>query len=113
MSSEKTREAGRSEPCPPWCAGEHREADHPDDRYHDSPTTPVPVIFAERDREAGPGQWAMEPGEIAITTSQHIESDDVVVFIGREDRLDQQLNLTVESAARLARSIERHLDVVR
>lgn len=113
MSSEQTRESWRSEACPSWCVKDHHDDDHPDDRFHDSAATRVPVIFAERDHEAGPGRWAHVPGEISIITSQHVESSEVVVFIGREDHVDQRLNLSVEGAARLAEGIERHLDATR
>lgn len=113
MSSEQTLAAGRSEPCPPWCIREHHDDDHPDDRYHDSAATRVPVIFAERDHQAGPGRWAHVRGEISIITSRYVGSADVVVFIGREEQPDRQLNLTVEGAARLAEGIQRHLDATR
>lgn len=110
MSSEQTRAEWQSEPCPPWCIRAHHDDDPPDDRFHDSATTQVPVIFAVRDHDAGPGRYTHEPGQVSIVTSRHVDSDDVVVFIGCEDNADQQLNLTVESSARLAGSIARHLD---
>lgn len=109
MTSEQARAIWQSEPCPPWCTVVHRDDDHPDDRYHDSAALQVPAIVLERDREAGPGRWVREPAEITIVTSRHADTVDVVTLIGRDDRLDQQLSLTPEGAARLADAILQHL----
>lgn len=110
MSSKNPRAAWQSEPCPAWCTQQHRDDDHPEDRFHDSVATRVPMVFAERDHEAGPGRWAHTPGEISIVTSRHAETSDVVVFIGRDEHPGQELSLTPEGAARLAVAIARHLD---
>lgn len=112
MSSD-THATRQSEPCPSWCTQQHSDDDHPDDRFHDSAVTQVSVIFAERDHVAGPGRWVHTAGEISIVTSRHIDTSDVVVFIGRDDQVNQQINLTTDSAARLAEAITRHLDATR
>jgi hypothetical protein len=112
MDDEHARAVWQSEPCPPWCSGEHHDDDHPDDRYHDSPSVQVPVTVMERDHAAGPGRWIPLPGEITIITSQHADTGEMVTFIGRADRRDQQLHLTPDGAARLAREIVQHLATI-
>lgn len=109
MNDEKARAIWQTEPCPPWCTQDHRDDDHPDDRYHDSAVTRVPVILIERDHAAGPGRWEREAGEITIVTSRHADTAEVVTFIGRDDGPGQQLTLTPEGAARLAAAIARHV----
>jgi len=36
-----------NEDCPPWCAREHHEGDHPEDRLHSSEPVHVPVVLRE------------------------------------------------------------------
>ncbi|MDQ1129846.1 hypothetical protein [Microbacterium sp. SORGH_AS_0888] len=35
--------------CPPWCDGEHRDDDHPDDRIHAAAGVGVPVTLRDPD----------------------------------------------------------------
>ena len=109
MESEQPRASWQSEPCPAWCTRRHADDDHPDDRYHDSAPAQVPAILLERDAAAGPGRWSSTAGEITIITSRYVGGADTIIVIGREDRLDQQLSLSPEGAARLAEAIARHV----
>lgn len=109
MVNEAARANWQSEPCPSWCVREHHDDDHRDDRYHDSETTLTPSAFALRDFDAGPGVWQVEMGEIAIVTSKHVETDTVVTFIGRDDRIGHSLTMTPETAAQLAAALTRHV----
>lgn len=99
----------QTKPCPPWCAREHRDNDHPDDRFHDSARTVVPTIFAQPDRVAARGRWILESDDLTIVTSQHEKNATAITFIGREDRVGQELMMAPESAARLAESLLAHL----
>jgi hypothetical protein len=109
VENEPARSGWPAEPCPQWCTRRHADDDHPDDRYHDSAPTTAPIVFLERDRDAGPGRWRHEAGEITIISSRHADAHETITFIGRDDRLDQQLHLTPEGAARLADAIAQHL----
>lgn len=39
-----------TDPCPPWCAGDHPANEHPEDRAHISPLLDVPVIVKDEFR---------------------------------------------------------------
>jgi hypothetical protein len=110
VSSEQALATWQSEPCPSWCARVHHDDDHPDDRYHDSTQLQVPSILMERDLDAGPGQWVSVPEDLTIVSSRYDSADDIITFIGRADRHDQHLQLSPETARRLAQSILDHLD---
>ncbi|MFI5430064.1 DUF6907 domain-containing protein [Aeromicrobium sp. UC242_57] len=112
MQNDSTRANWQTEPCPAWCVRTHQDDDHPDDRYHDSEPTEIPAVFAERDRDAGPGQWTLDAGELTIITSRHVDTTETITFVGREDRLGHALTLTPDSAARLAHALNRHLALV-
>lgn len=112
MNIEQSRATWQAEPCPPWCVREHHDDDHPDDRYHDSEATLIPAVVAERDLPGGPGRYTRETTELAIVTSRHDDSPDLITFIGRGDRADQQLIMTPESAAHLATALTRHLALI-
>lgn len=113
MESDLKRAGWQTEPCPSWCIREHHDDDHPDDRYHDSIATEVPTLFAARDHAAGPGQWAMDSGDLMIITSRHVDSTEVITFVGRDDRLGQALTMTPDSAARLAEALTQHVAAIR
>ncbi len=89
--------------CPPWCASEHQERDHPDDRVHRSHSVAVPVtvrqtsfVGASIRREAGPSEL-----EIALS---RIDGDaETWVYVG--DGPARNLELTVESGERVLRAI--------
>lgn len=109
MNIEQSRASWQAEPCPPWCVREHHDNDHPDDRYHDSDTTLVSAVMADRDRLGGTGRWTHETAELAIVTSRYDDTTQLITFIGRDDRPDQHLVMTPESAERLAQALIRHL----
>lgn len=109
MNIEQSRASWQTEPCPSWCVREHQDDDHPDDRYHDSDTTVVSAVMADRDRGGGSGSWTHETAELAIVTSRYDDSTQLITFIGRDDRPDQHLIMTPESAGRLAQALTRHL----
>ncbi len=113
MGHDPTGPSWQSRPCPPWCVRTHREDDHPDDRFHDSRSTRVPVVLLDRDVDAGPGRWSHDLTDLAIVVSQHDTADEVVVLVGREDDTRQQLHLSAESAARLAKALDTHLRILR
>jgi len=112
MSFEQTRDrAGGTPPaptwlteaCPSWCAREHEEDDHPEDRYHQSEPSIAPVIAS---------------GQVTVPVTSSLETVDLLVRIGRYvgettewmaieplELVQPRLLLTVESARHLARHV--------
>lgn len=74
------------EACPSWCTRDHRERDHPEDRYHQSDPTMVTVT-------AGDG------ATVPVTDS--LETIDMLVLLGRYVG-DPRTWLTIEPAERPA-----------
>ena len=89
------------ERCPSWCVVDHQPDDHPDDRWHDSASSHVDVIVRL------PG--SAEAGELTIVTSRRFGEPDEWTFIGEADRNRQRLELSRESAQRLATALTEHL----
>lgn len=92
------------EPCPPWCARDHLESDHDEDRYHQSEASIVPVV-------AGPGDSvpitaSLDDVDLVVRVGRHLSEPRAWVAIEAADRPEPRLVLTVESA----RSVARHLD---
>jgi hypothetical protein len=112
MSTTHSRPSWLSEPCPAWCTRSHHDDDHPDDRWHDSETTLVPVTALRRDTGAGAGRFEPEQAVVTIVTSRHVGDTVTTTFIGYGDRPHTALQLTPESAARLAEAVTRHASMV-
>ena len=51
------------EPCPPWCAAEHRQGDHPDDRVHRGASTTLAGFLAHG---AVPTEFEEEPAHLVV-----------------------------------------------
>jgi hypothetical protein len=43
-AGQRNRPAWQTEDCPPWCAREHLESDHPEDRIHQTEPLTVPAL---------------------------------------------------------------------
>lgn len=89
------------ERCPIWCVVDHQPDDHPDDRWHDSASSHVDVIVRLPD--------STEASELTIVTSRRFGESDDWTFIGEPDRNRQRLELSRESAQRLATALTEHL----
>lgn len=89
------------ERCPIWCVVDHRRDDHRDDRWHDSATSDVDVIVRL------PG--STEASQLTIVTSRRFGEPGDWTFIGEADHNRQRLELSRESAQRLATALTEHL----
>ena len=94
------RPSWQADGCPPWCVSEHREDDHPDDRFHDSAPALVPSVL-------GPDGVA---ADLLVVTSRRCDTANDWVFVGHPERAAEGLVLSRESARRLARAILAQLD---
>lgn len=100
-----------NEECPAWCIGDHHEDDHPDDRIHDSDGQTVSVALHPSQRLTRAGDDG-EASELIIVTSRRAGDQAEWTYIGEADRARQYLNLSRDSARRLASALARHLDAL-
>ena len=96
---EESRPSWQSDPCPPWCTGEHAELDHPDDRVHRSRSMAVPVV-ARRTWFEGEGiRRSAEATEFEVALSRVDGESETWLYVGAGPALS--IEVTAESADRL------------
>jgi hypothetical protein len=89
--------------CPEWCAVDHREDDHPDDRSHRTDASAVPVIARSRRFENDALVFELEAMEFEVGASRRDGEADTWIYVGAGG--GQQLEVSRESAERLIRAI--------
>jgi len=96
-----------NEDCPTWCVREHREQDRPDDRYHFSEASTVPVIaFAELSVDVAASMHGLD---LVVWVGRYLgETLEWVVIEPARER-DPHLILSVESAGFLRDKIGEQL----
>lgn len=101
-----------TEPCPPWCAGEHHEQDAPEDRDHYSAYHAIPVIQPRFERGHRslyvPDHDVVEAEELGIVAVRGVGARETWISIDGEN---QSLKITLESAHRLHSELGRLLRV--
>lgn len=110
-TQDQSRPSWQTEACPPWCVVDHREDDHPDDRVHDSASRHISALLHPSQRLAREGDGS-EVSELLVVTSRRAGDEVDWTYIGEPDRSRQYLNLSRESARRLASALTRHLDAL-
>ena len=96
-----------TEACPSWCVREHREQDHPDDRYHQSETSFVPVVAAVRDTV--PITASMQGIDLTVWMGRYVGESLVWVVIEPDGARTPRLILSAESASSLNSQIGAQL----
>jgi hypothetical protein len=104
------RPSWQRDECPAWCAVDHREDDHPDDRSHRTDTPAVPVIARARRFDDG---LVFETGamEFEVGVSRPDGEVDTWIYVGAGP--GQQLEVSRESAKRLLRALDAQLRATR
>ncbi|TYL55914.1 hypothetical protein FXB39_01565 [Nocardioides sp. BGMRC 2183] len=100
-----------AEACPPWCAREHHEQDHPEDRYHQSAPSFAPVIAALG--HAIPVTDALTAVELIIRMARYVGDVHTWIAIEGTEAPEPRLVLTAESARSLVQHLEEQLDSLR
>lgn len=95
----RSRPSWQRDECPPWCVVEHREADPPDDRVHDSVGAYVSAVVRR------PGSTVGESTELLVILSRRCGELDDWVFLGEPERLGQHVTLSRDSAARVTSTL--------
>lgn len=91
--------------CPSWCAREHEETDHEDDRYHQSEVTIEPVVRLLKQFEGSQLQREAVADEVAVLVFQHQDDTEWWLSLSFAQHSTVHLRLSHESAERLARSL--------
>lgn len=103
-AASRPRPSWQADPCPAWCAVEHREDDPPPDRVHDSVGRYVRVVLAESQGHA------QVSAELLVMLSRRCDETAEWVFVGEPERDGQHLVLSRESAARVTQALATLLD---
>ena len=95
------------ERCPAWCAREHDERDHPEDRYHQSEPTYVPVLASRA--PSVPATASLEALDLIVRVCRY--DGDIVTWVAIEaaDHPEPRLVLSLESARLLLHDLEEQL----
>lgn len=95
------------EPCPTWCAGLHDEAEQPADRRHASYHPTVPVIrIDDRDTDQQTPRRFVAADEFELVRHRQVGDAEEWVYLGDGEGSGQRLEITIESARRLARALQ-------
>lgn len=100
-------------PCPTWCDGEHL-ADPAMDQIHERLAEPVPVIMLNR-RIDGRHELSrlIEATEFEIVAYQYVGDDETWITIVDGEQQRQRIEISLESAWRLAKAMTELLSEVR
>lgn len=102
------RPSWQVDPCPSWCAGEHGEHDHPDDRQHRSASFSVAVIARRTQLEPERLVRTAEPTEFEVGLSRSDGEQDTWLYIGEGPGMS--IEISAESARRLLGVARARLD---
>lgn len=94
------RPSWQHEPCPPWCAVEHREGDLPDDRVHDSEGTTLTVSTPDT---STPSQT--RPLELTLVRFRRLTEHEDWLHLTIGEGNEPGLTLSPEGARALGRTL--------
>jgi len=98
--------------CPPWCEREHLQSDHIEDRYHFGQSVLVPVIrLVQHIPDAAPLRSELIADEVVVVL--HLREKHPTLWIGLTEDARVSLEVSCESAERLAEAIAVTLASVR
>ena len=92
--------------CPSWCISEHSSTDHPEDSGHYSTHDSFPVITPNG---SGFRQQGATCAEFIIGMRRFPNQSESWVFIGDGEDTTMSIEITLESAHRLSRTLARFL----
>lgn len=106
MSDEQP--SGSAAACPPWCAVPHDDQDSPADRLHESAHREVAGVTLRRYHDpSGTSRRQASAVELSVVRYRYYTDDEDWIYVG-DGR--SGLDLSPESAQRLARAITSLLD---
>jgi hypothetical protein len=93
--------------CPSWCAGDHHEGDHPEDRQHRSVSFAVPVVTRRTRVVADQISRSAESAEYEVGLSRIDGELETWLYLGEGP--GESIEVSAESAHRLLRAAEARL----
>ncbi|HVK29747.1 MAG TPA: hypothetical protein VM575_15520 [Nocardioides sp.] len=97
-------------PCPPWCTREHAADDHPEDRYHQSEPTLLPVVAGSGDTV--PVTASLRPLTLAVRIGRYADDDRTWLVIEALEAPRPRMVLAAEAARALVRGLLDQLDAL-
>lgn len=97
------------EPCPPWCTRAHAPDDHPEDRYHQSEASLLPVVAGSGDTV--PVTASLRPLTLVVRAGRYDGGRTWLVIEATEDARPR-MALTVDAARALAEALQVQLDAL-
>ena len=98
--------------CPSWCDREHL-TDVSADKIHQGRLESIPVVALNRSlSDAGALVRTIEATEIVVFPYQYVGDDEVWIGVVEEELQRQRIEISLESARRLQRSLTALLDLV-
>ncbi|CAM3411351.1 hypothetical protein NODU109028_15730 [Nocardioides dubius] len=90
----------QDDPCPAWCVSEHDADDLPEDRFHDSSATSLPVIV--RGRLGLPRTRGVD---VVLTMTREAGTREDWLHVSAPEAGLRGFTLTAESARRLGQAL--------
>lgn len=104
------RPAWPGEPCPPWCTREHTAGDHPEDRYHQSEPSILPVVAGSGDTV--PVTASLRPLTLAVRLGRHSGDDRTWLVVEALEEPRPRIVLTADAARLLLGALVEQLDAL-
>jgi hypothetical protein len=101
------RPSWQAAPCPPWCAREHTENDHPEDRYHQSEPSIVAAVAGAGDVVPLPS--SLRPVSLAVRAGRYADDELTWLVVEPLEARAPRMVLTREAAAALLRGLQEQL----
>ncbi|MDQ1138445.1 hypothetical protein QE410_003244 [Microbacterium sp. SORGH_AS 1204] len=96
--------------CPSWCDREHL-TDIGADQIHEAPLESVPVVAMSRTFPRGGALLrSVEATEVVVFAYQYVGDDETWIAVVEEELQRQRIEISLESARRLQRSLTALLD---
>ena len=95
------------EACPRWCTRDHREEDHPEDRYHQGEPSVFTAVAGSGDG-APPGA-SLQPMALGVRIGRQVGEERTWLLVEPIDGRRPRAVLSLDAAQALARHLTRQL----
>lgn len=96
-----------AEPCPPWCTRAHAADDHPEDRYHQSEPSIVPVVAGAAD--AVPVTTSLRAMTLTVRLGRYAGDERTWLLIEPLEDLRPRMVLAADDARALLQALHGQL----
>lgn len=107
-AEDNERQVEPTNACPAWCIGHDADApDRADEHIHEAASALVPCIALERTTEAGTNHHHPTATDLTLVRYQYPHDSDTWLYVGDGSH---GLDISLESARRLARVLVRYME---